>query len=512
MSVPALLLRGITRRFGAVLANDDASLEVAPGTIHALVGENGAGKSTLMKIAYGQVRADAGTIAIRGTDVPRAKHSPSRALELGLGMVHQHFMLVGPMTVTENSVLGREKRRGAWLDLAGPAAELRALSQRFGLEVDPGARVEALSVGQKQRAEILKVLHQGAQVLLLDEPTAVLTPGEARQLEEVLRGLVKQGKTVVLITHKLDEVCRVADRITVMRRGKVVEEMAGGADATPERIARAMVGRPVLFVVARGEATPKEIALEVERLSVPREGGGRDAVAGVSLAVRAGEIVGIAGVEGNGQSELFEAVAGLVRPSRGKVSLAGRDITGLPVRARQELGLGHVPEDRHHRGLVLDFSVEENLILGRQRAFGGWRGLDRARVRAEAERQIAAGDVRPADPRARTGGLSGGNQQKLVIARELGRPGLKVLLCAQPTRGVDIGAIEHIHKAIVAARDAGLAVLLVSAELPELRALADRLLVMVRGTIAAELSSAELRAEGALDRVGELMTGTGAAA
>jgi simple sugar transport system ATP-binding protein len=273
-----------------------------------------------------------------------------------------------------------------------------------------------------------------------------------------------------------------------------------------------MVGRPVLFEVARGEATPADVALEVERLTVPRSGGGRDAVAGVSLAVRAGEIVGIAGVEGNGQSELFEAVAGLRRPGRGAVKLVGRDVTGLSPRARQELGLGHVPEDRHERGLVLDFSVEENLSLGRQRALGGWRGLDHARMRAEAERQIAAADVRPADPRARTGGLSGGNQQKLVIARELGRPGLRALLCAQPTRGVDIGAIEHIHRAIVAARDAGLAVLLVSAELPELRALADRLLVMVRGTIVAELSSAELRAEGALDRVGELMTGTGAAA
>ena len=508
MSAPAALeLKGVSKRFGPVLANDAVDLAVTAGTMHAVVGENGAGKSTLMKIAYGQLRADAGTIAIRGTPVARAKHSPARALELGLGMVFQHFMLVGPMTVSENAVLGRERRmRGRpWVDLAGPAARLAELSKTFGLDVDPAARIEDLSVGQKQRAEILKVLYQGASVLLLDEPTAVLTPAEARQLLEVLRGLVAGGKTVVLISHKLDEVCEVSDRITVMRRGRVVEELAAGA--TPEAVARAMVGRPVLFEVERGPAAPGDTMLAVENLTVSRAGGGRDAVAGVSLAVRGGEIVGIAGVEGNGQSELFEALAGLRAASGGAVRLAGESVGDLSPRVRQERGIGHVPEDRHQRGLALELSVEENLVLGRQRAFAGRFGLDRGKIRAEAERRIAEADLRPPDPTARVAGLSGGNQQKLVVARELARPGLRLLLCAQPTRGVDIGAIEYIHRQLVAARDRGIAILLVSAELSELRALADRLYVIYKGCIAAELDGAELAADGALDRVGALMTG-----
>ncbi len=507
MTARALELRGVSKRFGPVVANEAVDLTVDAGTMHAVVGENGAGKSTLMKIAYGQIRADAGTISIRGSEVARARHSPARALELGLGMVFQHFMLVGPMTVTENAVLGREQRvRGRpWVDLEGPAARLAELSEEFGLDVDPAARIEDLSVGQKQRAEILKVLYQGAAVLLLDEPTAVLTPAEARQLLEVLRGLVKGGKTVVLISHKLDEVCEVADRITVMRRGAVVDELDRGA--TPEAVARAMVGRPVLFEVERGPAAPGETVLEVKDLHVARQGGGREAVAGVSLSVRGGEIVGIAGVEGNGQSELFEALAGLRSSASGAVRVGGAPVDGLSPRARQERGIGHVPEDRHQRGLVLDLSVEENLVLGRQRAFAGLFGLERAKIRAEAEKRIADSDVRPPDPTARVAGLSGGNQQKLVVARELARPGLKILLCAQPTRGVDIGAIEQIHRQLVAARDRGLAILLVSAELSELKALSDRLYVIYKGKLAAELDGAALAASDALERVGGLMTG-----
>lgn len=507
MTAAALELRGVSKRFGPVLANEAVSLSVAAGTMHAVVGENGAGKSTLMKIAYGQIRADAGTIVIGGTEVPRQKHSPARALELGLGMVFQHFMLVGPMTVTENAVLGREQRmRGRpWLDLAGPAARLAELSETFGLDVDPAARIEDLSVGQKQRAEILKVLYQGASTLLLDEPTAVLTPAEARQLLDVLRGLVSGGKTVVLISHKLDEVCQVAERIAVMRRGKMVEELAQGA--TPEQVARAMVGRPVLFEVARGPASPGETVLEVDDLHVARSGGGREAVAGVSLRVRGGEIVGIAGVEGNGQSELFEALAGLRAAASGAVRVAGAPVDGLSPRARQERGVGHVPEDRHQRGLVLELSVEENLVLGRQRDFAGRFGLEHAKIRAEAEKRIQEADVRPPDPTARVAGLSGGNQQKLVVARELARPGLRLLLCAQPTRGVDIGAIEQIHRQLVAARDRGLAILLVSAELSELKALSDRLYVIYKGRMAAELDGAALAAPDALERVGGMMTG-----
>ena len=506
MTATALQLSGITRRFGATLANDDASMAVATGSIHALVGENGAGKSTLMKIAYGLLRADAGSLAIAGHEVMLGHHSATAALALGVGMVHQHFMLVGPMTVTENAVLGREPQRGVRVDFDTPAEALATLSRNYHLDVDPRARVEDLSVGQKQRAEILKVLYQGAEILLLDEPTAVLTPAEARSLLAVLRGLVDAGKTVVLISHKLDEVCGVADRITVMRGGRVVDDL-DGRSATPDKVARAMVGRPVLFRVERAPARPGDEVLSVRDLRVSRSGGGREALAGVSLSVRAGEIVGIAGVEGNGQAELFEALAGLRPVVAGQVSIAGRDVTSVSVRSRNVQGLGHVADDRHDRGLVLEFSLEENLILGRQREFAGRAGLDQSRIRQHARDQLERADVRPRDPLALAGGLSGGNQQKIVVARELDRPGLRLLLCAQPTRGVDIGAIEQIHRELVAARDTGLAILLVSAELSELEALSDRLMVLYRGRIVADLSADELAAAGARDRIGQLMTG-----
>lgn len=509
MHSAALDLVGIVKHYGAVRANQDVNLRVERGTIHALVGENGAGKSTLMKIAYGHVRADAGEIRIKGEVV--SPHSVTASLARGVGMVHQHFMLVKPLTVVENVVLGREPTRfgGLLLDLKRASRELRELSERFGLEVDPQARIEDLSVGQQQRVEILKVLWQGCDVLILDEPTAVLTPAEVRELFEVLRGLVAEGMTIVLITHKLDEVLAVADRVTVMRRGQVVQEMERDG-LRADDIARAMVGRPVLMEVDKGPShvdPAVEPVLGVEDLHVTGARG-LPSVRGVSLQVRAGEIVGIAGVEGNGQSELIEALVGLRSADSGRILLRGRDITNDSVYSRYASGLAHVPEDRHDRALVLDYSIRDNLILGQQRRFCTGMGLlDEERIETYARERVAAFEIRPPDPDLPALGLSGGNQQKVVIARELSREEPALLICAQPTRGVDIGAIEAIHRRMVAARDEGLAVLLVSAELSELRALSDRLLVMYKGRIVAELDATELAAEDALDSVGALMTG-----
>jgi len=501
----ALELRGVSKRFGQVVANRAVDFAAERGTVHALVGENGAGKSTLMKIAYGCLRADAGEIQLKGEQVARARHTAAQSIRRGVGMVHQHFMLVGPLTVVENAVLGREPTRGIFLDLDRAARELGELSERFGLDVDPWARIEDLSVGQQQRVEILKVLWQGSDVLILDEPTAVLTPAEVRDLFDVLRGLVADGMTCVLITHKLDEVLVIADRMTVMRRGEVVEEMSGEG-LSAEEIARAMVGRPVLLEVERGPANPGDAVLEIESLHVVGRAG-LPAVADVSLAVRAGEILGIAGVEGNGQTELIEAIAGLRRPLSGSIRLAGQDLGAMTVRARGGAGVAHVPEDRHARGLVLEYSVADNLILGQQRDFAGRFGLDRERIADRASDLVAKFEIYPADAEAEARTLSGGNQQKVVVARELARPALRLLLCAQPTRGVDIGAIELIHRRIIAARDAGLAVLLVSAELSELRSLSDRVAVIYKGQVVSKLDADDLARPDAIERMGQLMTG-----
>ncbi|HOX47462.1 MAG TPA: ABC transporter ATP-binding protein [Myxococcota bacterium] len=507
-----LALSGVSRAFGAVLANDRVDLRVTRGHVHALVGENGAGKSTLMRVAYGELRADGGEIRLKGELIPRERHSPREAIRRGVGMVHQHFMLVPTLSVVENVVLGREPLRRGLLDLAGPAGALRELSRRFGLEVEPRARVEELSVGERQRVEILRVLWQGCDVLILDEPTAVLAPAEVRRLFGVLADMAASGLAVVLITHKLDEVCALAERVTVMRQGRVVDELDGRV-VSAATIARAMVGREVLLRVERGpRGAPPGAAtlLRVDGLRVTR-GEGTDAVSDLSLVVKAGEIVGLAGVEGNGQRELVEALVGLRPQAAGSISLAGRELSRLGVGERLAAGLGHVPEDRLARGLVLDFSLEENLALGRQGEFCGWFGLDRRRLRVEAIRLLAEGDVRPAEPLACARALSGGNQQKVVMARELSRPAARVLLCAQPTRGVDIGAIEHIHRGILAARGRGVGVLLASADLPELLALSDRVLVMFKGRVAGQLAGAELDAPGAAERLGELMTGAGGA-
>jgi simple sugar transport system ATP-binding protein len=501
---PALELRNISKTYGDAVANRQVSLKVERRSIHALVGENGAGKSTLMKIAYGYVRADAGEVWIKGERI--ARHSVAQSIARGVGMVHQHFMLVGTLTVVENVVLGQEPRRAGLLDLEWAASEIRALSQKFGLDVDPGARIEDLSVGQQQRVEIVKVLWRGCDVVILDEPTAVLTPAEVRDLFAVLRGLVQDGMTVVLITHKLDEVLAIATRVTVMRRGeRVAEYEAKGL--TAEAIVHAMVGRAVEQLAGKPAASVGEPMLEVSGLHVTGARG-TPALRGVDLVVRAGEILGIAGVEGNGQTELIEAIVGLRDVDRGVVSIGGKPVTHEPVFRRYGAGLAHVPEDRHDRALVLDYSIRDNLILGQQRDFvGSFDVLARDRVREHADRLIREFDIRPPDPGQLVRGMSGGNQQKLVVARELSRRALSVLLCAQPTRGVDIGAIEAIHRRILEARDRGLAVLLLSAELSELRSLSDRLVVLYKGQIVAALDRNQLAADDALDQIGAMMTG-----
>ena len=501
-----LRLRGITKRFGGVLANDHIDIDVEPGTIHALVGENGAGKSTAMRIAYGFYTADSGDIFIDGQ--PRQIHRPADAIALGVGMVHQHFMLVGPMTVAENIVLGAESGTALSLDLDEAKARIRTLSESFGLASDPDARIEDLSVGQQQRVELLKALYRDARLLILDEPTAVLTPQEVDEFFAILRGMRQQGKTIVIITHKLAEVLAISDAVTVMRDGRVVGRVKTTETSAAE-LARLMVGREVLLRVEKGPAAPGGVMLSVRGLSV--RAGAALALNNVSFDVRSSEIVGVAGVEGNGQSELVEAIAGLVDPVRvaGEISLNGASLARLDARQRRERGIAHIPEDRHRRGLLLEFGLDENVILGvhYRPPVARHALIDDEEVRRRTADLIRRFDVRPPNPQLRARSLSGGNQQKLIIAREFElHPTL--LLVSQPTRGVDIGAIEFIHRQLVALRDAGCAILLVSAELEEVMSLADRLLVIHAGRIAGEVDPA---ATSAAD-IGCLMTGTTRAA
>lgn len=482
-----LELKNITKRFGNVLANDAVSITVPAGSIHAIVGENGAGKSTAMKIAYGFYRADAGEIIVDG--VPRSFSSPQDAIRLGIGMVHQHFMLVDTMTVAENIILGAEGDNGLALDLGAASEAIRTLSTRFKLAVNPGARIEQLSVGEQQRVELLKALYRNARLLILDEPTAVLTPQEIDDLFATLREMRESGKTVIIITHKLSEVLAISDEVTVMRDGRVVGRVTTRATSAAE-LARMMVGREVLLRVEKPPASPRNEVLTVRGLSVSDEEGSAR-LKGIDLSVRAGEIVGIAGVEGNGQTELVEALSGLTPASRvaGEILLDGENIVSLPARRRKDLGVAHIPEDRHRRGLLLDFDLKENSILGiqhRSEVVGGNVFLDAGAIDTHSNRIVRDFDVRPANVELPARSLSGGNQQKLIIGRELlSRP--KVLLVAQPTRGVDIGAIEFIHRKLVELRDAGCAILLVSSELEEVTALSDRLLVIHDGRIAGEV-------------------------
>ena len=496
-----LSLRGITKRFGGVVANDHIDITVEPGTIHAIVGENGAGKSTAMRIAYGFYTADAGEILIDGQ--PQRIQRPLDAIALGIGMVHQHFMLVDTMTVAENIVLGAESGSALALDVEQSAARIRALSETFRLSVDPHALVETLSVGQQQRVELLKALYRNAQLLILDEPTAVLTPQEVEEFFAILRGMREQGKTIVIITHKLGEVLAISDDVTVMRDGKVVGRVKTKETSAAE-LARLMVGREVLLQVDKPPAKPGDVMLSVRHLSVGS--GANRILKDVSLDVRAGEIVGIAGVEGNGQRELIESIAGLVDPAHvsGEIALEGTSLLGMDARARRELGIAHIPEDRHRRGLLLDFPLDENSILGvhyRPPVASGAMLNDRE-IRRRTADIIRRFDVRPPNPDLPARALSGGNQQKLIIGREFElKP--RLLLVAQPTRGVDIGAIEFIHRKLVELRDAGCAVLLVSAELEEVMSLSDRLLVIRDGRIAGEVDPASAKPAD----IGILMTG-----
>ena len=506
----AIRLTDIHKSFGPVRANQGASLEVARGEIHALVGENGAGKSTLMRVLSGMYAPDSGTMEVNGRDV--TSWTTNDAIDAGVGMVHQHFMLVPTLTVAENITLGRELTKGFQLDRAGAEREVTALSRTTGLLVRPERPVANLSVGEAQRVEILKTLYRGAKILILDEPTAVLSPPEIDELWNVLRQMRERGETIVLITHKLDEVMEISDSITVMRHGKTVDRLRT-KDTTPADIARAMVGRDVQLAMnyvaeQRGTPTPEETHLPraapllTVRDLVVEDARRLTAVNGVSFAIAPGEILGVAGVEGNGQTELLEALAGLRAPRQGSIQIGFRDVTALGVKARGDAGLSHIPEDRHARGLVLDYSIAENLILGQQHHFTRGVRLDGERILENAKKQIAAFDIRPPEPSLSARALSGGNQQKIVIAREMGRV-FQVLLAAQPTRGVDVGAIEFIHTQLREARDRGKAILLVSADLAEVLALSDRIAVMFKGRFVALLPRAEANEE----LIGSFMTG-----
>jgi len=538
----AIRLSDIHKSFGSVQANRGASLEVARGEIHALVGENGAGKSTLMRVLSGMYAPDRGRMEVadaNGVLRDVTGWSTAHAIAAGVGMVHQHFMLVPTLTIAENLTLGAELTKDGplrVLDRKRAESEVLALSERTGLRVDPSQRVADLSVGESQRVEILKALYRGARTLILDEPTAMLSPPEVVELWAVLRQMRDRGETIVLITHKLDEVMSISDTVTVMRHGRTISRLRT-AETSPQEIAREMVGRDVVLATdlrrdaaLAGEAWAGEAAsaaasppisqslgaasfplpaLEIRNVSVAT--GRRDsAVKDVSFSISAGEIFGIAGVEGNGQTELIEAIAGLRRVGTGSILLDHLDITNATVRARGDAGLSHIPEDRHARGLVLDYSIAENLILGQQHRFarrGFLNTLDTGRIADNALRQIEAFDIRPNDPTLPARALSGGNQQKIVVAREMGRD-FRVLLAAQPTRGVDVGAIEFIHAQLRAARAGGKAILLVSADLSEILALSDRVAVMYGGRFVVVLP----RREASEEVLGPYMTGAQRAA
>jgi simple sugar transport system ATP-binding protein len=491
-------MRGVTKRFPGTLANDRIDLEVRRGEIHALLGENGAGKTTLMNILYGLVSPDDGEILMDGE--PVTIRDPADAIARGIGMVHQHFMLVPVLTVAENVVLGAEVMKGPLiLDRSEAARRIRALADQLGFSIDPNARVDQLSVGQQQRVEIVKALYRRARILVLDEPTAVLTPQETDEIFAVLRRLRDEGTSIVFISHKLDEVLRIADRITVIRRGTVVAERTP-ATTSEQELADLMVGRAVSLRVDRGVAHPGDVVLEVRGLHV-NDDRGHETVRGLDLDVRAGEIVGVAGVAGNGQEELVEAIAGLRRPSAGRITLRGGDCTSATPRAVRDRGVGYVPADRQRYGLVLSFPLDDNCVLTEYQNAPYARGVvrDERAIRRRAEQLIAEFDVRTPGPGVRAATLSGGNQQKLVVAREFGDDALLIL--DQPTRGIDVGSTEFIHKRAVAQRDAGTAVLLVSADLDEVLELADRIVVMHRGRVVGEFDAASAER----DRIGLLM-------
>jgi len=498
----SISLSGITKRFPGVVANDDVTLDVEAGTVHALLGENGAGKTTLMNVLYGLYEPDAGTVEVGGQ--VRDFDSPRDAIDAGIGMIHQHFMLVDPMTVAENVVLGNEPRKwgGLRVDQAAAREAVRSLCDTYGFDVDPDARIEDVSVGVQQRVEILKALYRGADVLVLDEPTAVLTPQEVEDLFDVLAELTAEGKTIIFITHKLGEALRAADDVTVLRDGENVGSLPA-ADATREQLAELMVGREVVLDIDVTDGDPGETVLGVDGLTVT-DADGIDRVDDVSLDVRAGEVYGIAGVDGNGQAELVEAVTGMRVPEAGSVRFDGRDVTRASRRDHIESGMAYVPEDRHERGLVMDFDLVANGILGSQHSeeFSDGGRINWPRARDHADDVVDTYDVRPGDPDANAVSLSGGNQQKFIVGREFERdPDLVV--ATHPTRGVDIGSTEFIRERLLDLRDEGKAVLLVSSKLDEVTSLSDRLAVMYEGELVDEVDPDEVTDE----ELGLLMAG-----
>jgi simple sugar transport system ATP-binding protein len=494
MDQTVLEARNITKRFPGVVANDKVNFDLKKGEIHALLGENGAGKSTLMNIIYGLYAQDEGEILVVDGDGGELKlttiDNPSDAIRQGIGMVHQHFMLVPVFSVLENIILGSEVTKGPGLDLRKARAEIVKLSQDHGLEIDPDAIVEQIPVGVQQRVEIIKALYRQARILVLDEPTAVLTPQEVEDLFKVIHQLTERGVSIIFITHKLKEVLAIADRITVMRRGRVVGTTTP-AESDEHKLAAMMVGREVLLVVDKEDAKPGEVVLEVRDLSVHDERN-IHTVRNVSFNVREGEILGIAGVQGNGQTELVEALTGLREAQAGEITLAKTKFTLKKSRLdpRELVGLGqsHIPEDRHKHGLVLQFSIADNEVLNTYFVRPFSRGLqrDERAVVENAQNLIDQFDVRTPSPLISAGSLSGGNQQTVIVARELSRP-VKLLIANQPTRGLDVGSIEYIHSQIVAARDKGAGVLLISAELDEIMSLSDRIVVMYQGQIVADM-------------------------
>ncbi|CAH0211816.1 Galactose/methyl galactoside import ATP-binding protein MglA [Peribacillus sp. Bi96] len=491
----------IRKEFPGIIANDNVTLQVKKGEIHALLGENGAGKSTLMNVLFGLYQPEQGEIRVNGEPVKIT--SPNIANDLGIGMVHQHFMLVDPFTVTENIILGKEPSKAGKIDLKEASEEVRKLSEQYQLRVDPYAKIADISIGMQQRVEILKTLYRGAEILIFDEPTAVLTPQEIKELIFIMKALIKEGKSIILITHKLKEIMEVCDRVTVIRKGQGIGTV-NVSETNPNELASLMVGREVLFKTEKTAAAPSDVVLEVRELEV-KDPRGVSAVRNLDLTVRAGEIVGIAGVDGNGQSELIEALAGLRKTTAGSIKLNGKEISNLKPRKITEAGVGHIPEDRHKHGLVLDYSIGENIVLQTyyQQPFSKAGILNSKKIFEKARSLIKSYDVRTPSEYTPARALSGGNQQKAIIGREVDRnPDL--LIAAQPTRGLDVGAIEFIHKRLIEQRDAGKAVLLISFELEEIMNVSDKIAVIYEGEIVAIVDPKETTEQ----ELGLLMAGS----
>lgn len=486
MAEAVIQMKGITKTFPGIKANDDINLTVFKGEIHALLGENGAGKTTLMNILYGLYQQDSGEIFIKGKKVEI--NNPNDAINLGIGMVHQHFMLIEPFTVTENIILGSEPVKNGMIDIKKAEKQVEALARKYSLKVDPSAKVKDISVGMQQRVEILKALYKGADILILDEPTAVLTPQEVDELIEIMDNLVKQGKSIVFITHKLKEVMRVSHRVTVIRKGKVIDTLET-SQTTPEELAEKMVGRKVLLRVEKKEKQPGRTILKVENLRAV-DNRGVPVLKGINLEVREGEILGIAGVDGNGQTELVETLTGLRRVSGGSIKMLGEDISNLNPREVFEKGVAHIPEDRQKRGLILEYSVAENLVLGRHYKSPISKGIriNHSSIRETAKNLIKEYDIRTPGEKVMAKTLSGGNQQKVIIAREFSKQPV-LIVAAQPTRGLDVGAIEFVHKKLVKMRDEGKGILLISFELDEILSLSDRIAVIYEGEIIGEVDA-----------------------